>query len=587
MAKKIKLAVVGTSNNGKSHFINDVLQVLQDKGIGIVAEHKNNDSKYAKAYDYWTLSNTFKSIKLTDPDVQLTRNKNHFQGTSENGKFTFEFMDIPGEAFRNAGKISTIFTTLKTCLKECYTIPWHKRFIKNTPNCVLVLLFPFTLSLLLINGIFNQLSKLQNRILFLFNKKNKTNNHFYFIEERRKKGDKEILTIRLSNQIESNKPATTPQLLNNVPIDKEDSTPSQLAGSENEYTNYEIRETYYRTGKYVVKNFEKYETNNLIDVLKEVVKSEQSDTLSHYDFTYQVAEGENAKSIDISTEAGKSFWQHFYAYVFCETCTDFIICDLLAVHKAGKDITTDNFRDCVAGCDSFMKNKKNTKYLVFRGMDALLEQTEENNNILHKCFAQKTNKVELAPYIYFLIHLAIYKEYMSGTVEETDFTAFLTELKNDANKNRFIGKLEHLLTDSRDLQISLDSILRKDNNFVIPNKGSDEDLKFRLESRIKTFFGEMKFQEEFRSDLVSGVQKSRIFPHTYFTAYPIHKQTLKIYQNKMGEKDFYDNANATFDKSNRFPLGVYNFVADLLYQNEIGDHHKCTDMEILLYYKKS
>lgn len=187
---------------------------------------------------------------------------------------------------------------------------------------------------------------------------------------------------------------------------------------------------------------------------------------------------------------------------------------------------------------------------------------------------------------------------MIKKVSKSEFEKFLEELKNKDNTQRFINKLRHLLKDPfsgradlslDDIEITLDEILQEEipTNFVVPNIGS-ENLETRLDNRIDTFLTAAPSIKDLRSGgRVTGITTNCIYPHIYFTAHPIHKSTLKIYKNEMGSAVFCDNNNGTFDKAHRFPLGVYNFVADMLYQHGIGDYCEGTDMEMLLYYKES
>jgi hypothetical protein len=566
--KKIKLAVVGITSTGKSHFITDVLEALTHKRIGIDPKDPNHDSNYARAYSYIIRQEELKKITFTDPNALLTRTKDHFKGTSKGGKFILEFMDIPGEAFRTASRINA-FTDLKNEVEKHYTIPWHKRIIKNTPS-------PNS-----------------------------------FVEEHWTDGDAKIIKIRLNNQEEETTQEETTQ-----GITPRDSEVSETVSKPDKPTTYRLTGTYYRTGKYVVKHFEKYDTESLIKTLKYIVETQQTDINNNHrlDLIYK----------------DQSFWNHFYAYVFCDTCTDIVFCDLLAVHMPKSETASNSeaqdtpnseaasnskaqdtskpetdqepatFRNCIDGCNIFTRGRNNKKYLIFRGMDALLEQSGENNNILHQLFNNigTQDYVQLAPYIYFLIHLAIYDKYLRNLIGNNNVTQFLKDLANPNNRTRFISKLRHLLKDSsannanpslKDIKINLKYILQDEEKFFVPKIGNESTLSIKLTNRINAFFIVAPYIRNCNSGIVPGITTNCIHPHIYFTAHPIDRTTLKIYKNEMGSASFslYNDKKEDFIKENRFPLGVYNFVADMLYQHGIGDYCEGTDMEMLLYYKES
>ena len=531
MAKKIKLAVVGASGNGKTHFMHDVLHTLEHLNLGLKTDLF---SGYAQANNFWNSQNAFKQIELTNPEKFLTKNEQHYKGVSKNGSFTLEFMDIQGEAFSNADVISGVYTNLKECLIKCYNYNLFKR---------------------------------------VFDKKKNT----FFVEEHWTQGDSTTITIRL-NTDKSETPKRKES--NNMPIDKEEETESVMESKTPVSDKPDKAKN--RGGKYLVKHFEKYETESLINALKEVVRLQQENPLSEYKdrFKYTVR---NSDGTTVSQQLSQDarFWKYFYAYVFCENCTDFVICDLLAVPKSEKTETLkedDGFENCINGCNHFL-DKSPRKYLVFRGMDAMLKETDEcitvgkkqiTKNILHTLYGTSSDKVGLATSIYFLIHLAIYKKFLKNN----SFDTFISQVQG---KNLLFEKLPHL----DNINDILDSIINDDDKYVVPNDKNGNGITYRLNERIKKLFGQ---QYVFAKDVVEGVENNIIYPHTYFTAYSVNSINLKIHKNALNSSDFGDD----FEAKNRLPLGTYNFVTDLLYNNKVEEElNRHTNMESLLYYNKS
>jgi hypothetical protein len=540
MERKIKLAVVGASGNGKTHFLCDVLKVLQDLGLGLKDDLLEG---YAQATNFWNSQNAFRTIELTNPDKLLTRNEQHYKGLSRDEEFTLEFMDIQGEAFSNAIVISGVYNHLKDCLKARYTYSLFKLLFKKKKN-------------------------------------------LFFVEEHWTRGNSTVITIRLNS-----KPDETPKITSqpaSAPKDKEESQITEQNTSL-EQLNATAKPTrkIYRSGEYLVKHFERYQTESLIDTLKKVVQLEQNDNKSPYkgQFEYTVGSGGKATTTKISDDS--RFWKYFYAYVFCETCTDLVICDLLAVPPTPGGVTpttqtaSEGFKNCCDGCNLFLNNgKKVRKYLVFRGMDAMLQEdpTQENlaTNILHRLYNTVRNRtIPLAPYIYFLIHLAIYKKYMP--IEPDKWSAFENKLLENNHQNSFLSKLKHL--PQTDLTI-LDDIIKDETGFVVPNGEAEDATNYRLQERIRMFFNNYTPLSTIKAEIGDA---NVIYPHMYFTAYSIDSITLTIHKNQLNSADF----GAAFNKDNRLPLGTYNFVINLLFANETKEKlHTKTDMENLLYYYK-
>ena len=530
MAKKnIKLAIVGAADNGKSHFISDVFRGLQLMGIN---SSTKKYSDYAQVAHYLNQIVGKKEINPTDSMSPLTRNEHHYKGPLGKYDIDIEFMDIPGEAFMDAEKITGAYQQIKDSVRDCYSHSYFQKIFKKKKN-------------------------------------------IFFIEEYRIQGNSTKITLSLNIRPFGNTEEAERKRIKDSNTEDED---KQIADSERTIIQENKPDKIkYVSGKYVVENFEKYDTENLKSVLKLVVE-EQKDNSSY----------PNLKNLD------DDFWRNFYAYVFCDSCDDIILCELLALPKSTAEITKSSekaeikesdFTNCLNGIKTFFTDKTPRMYIVFRGLDAMLKHEDE---IFKDMFGKKKGEsiIKCAPYIYLLIHLAIYKKYMINIENVSEkFDELINSIINN-EENSFLRNtnLKHLFDkDSKQLLIRLDNILLDRNNFDIPRDSSNQGIESHLAARISDIknFGRESRRFMPSEDVNINNFTNFILPHIYFTAYPIDAINLTVHKNSSTNRQTFDGLNV----GQRLPLGTLNFIADLLNANGIEEFHENSDLENFLYKK--
>lgn len=505
MAKSIKIAVVGTQDNGKSHCISDIFRTLNLMGIDVAVKPYFG---YQQVVHY--LNNIVGKKNIAPTDGTLTKKEHHHKGLISKYNITIEFMDIPGEAFRNAENITGIYTNLKHCLENSYTHKWWKRMLNKLPEKIL-----------------------QNLNITPIN---------YFVEKQVEQGKQTLLALYKVGTTENNQTAAL------------DDRPTSN-NSENLVRN--LGGYKYVSGKDIVKNFEKYDTDNLKTVLKQIV-SEQN-------------------GYNILKDIPDTFWQYFYAYVFCDKSTDMILCELLALPKgvgeAGENINIDgeNFTYCLNGIKTFFEKRTSPNlYVAFKGLDAMLnaEKFKELYNTLN------INDIKrMSTKIYYLVLLAIYKKF--GVRFVNDFDAFFESAKNDVKwflkdeNNNIDPKFQHVY-DSSD-SICLDDILKEEKDFSVPRDNTNQGLASVLANRVQelqqcTAFGQDRFVQKQNVNINSDFTNI-ILPHIYFTAYPIDGINLTIHENSKTNRQQFDKLNL----QQRLPFGTFNLVVDILNANGITD----------------
>jgi len=512
MAKSIKIAVVGTQDNGKSHCISDIFRTLSIMGISVDVRLYDG---YAQVVHYLNDIVGKKNIAPNSP-TNLTKKKHHHKGLLliENGHRTIEFMDIPGEAFRDANSITGIYTTLKHCLENSYTHKWWKILLSRFPE------------------------KLRLKL--------KIDPINYFMEKYDEQGKETSLTLYKVNTAAIKQPASF-------------DLPQTIQGSTGQENVHNRKAYKYVSGKDVVKNFEKYDTDNLKTVLKQIVKEQ---TIH-----------DNLKNIS------DTFWQNFYAYVFCDNSTDMILCELLTLPINVRGINNNtvnteqkNFDNCLSGIKTFFSSSKRTPpnlYVVFKGLDAMLNADKFKG--LYN--TQNVNDIKnMSTKIYYLVLLAIYKKF--GIKFVKDFDAFFETAKNEElwplkDKNGAIDSMfQHIYDGSGN--ILLDEILKDEAEFTVPRDNDHQGLAAHLSSRIVQLqtafvFGENRFKPN--KNLNMPVDFTNIIiPHIYFTAYPIDGINLTIHENSKKNRQQFDNLNI----SQRLPFGTFNLVVDLLEANRLN-----------------
>ncbi len=518
MGTTIKLAIVGAPKNGKSHLIWDIYQIFEQQGRNLTFVE---DDSYASPQMLANKLLSEDALNKTPHSLQ-TKSKNHYKG--QNKDFILEFMDVAGEAFDDGKVITEQFRTIKMMLKKSSYFNNNKPFIEHSDD---------------------------KKISITFNKNENT-------------------TTQSPSQLQTDEPSGR----EGIPQTQQD----ESNVSQNNL-NRNIK-TQQRNGKYIAKNFERYDTESLIACLKQVVTfALRTDGLSRYHDTLRVI-----NNVD--------FWNDFYAYVFCDNCTDIVFCDLVtlpnnmtAISETGKA-----FSQCVSGVGEFLaeKNtnfkgrKKPNMYAVFRGLDAMItcdDQKDPQENKL-KEILKNTNdetKKKLLPFVYFLFHLSVYQNFMNDYFTKDDFDKLCESIIN--NNNCFIKQLQSLnldLTDKTNLQTFLSGLLKNDTEFTI-NDSRSTKLNDVFYDRIEKLRNMNGMLERFNGN-------SDIFPHIYFTAYPIC-QKLDIHKNLPVDGN-PNNIDGLTPTDLRFPLGVYNFITDLVYSHTQSGKQG-TDMENYLYLSKN
>jgi hypothetical protein len=385
------------------------------------------------------------------------------------------------------------------------------------------------------------------------------------IEEYRTKGNTTKVTLALNNhQNKVSEQKTTPTTIADLNKPKEAPTPEVKTEKPDKIK--------FVSGKYVVENFEKYETENLKTVLRQIIE-EQKGNKSY----------PNLQNIE------DEFWQNLYSYIFCDSCDDIVLCELLALPKgtaqravSGKKKANleSDFTTCLNGIRTFFNNRTPRMYVIFKGLDAML-----NPKTFKKLYASKVGRdiATCSPYIYLLIHLAIYKKFMTQINGVSDnFDNLLQFIKNNT-ENGFLkdDNLKHLFDNSGELSVELDNILLADNDFEVPRDTTKQGIASHLSARISDVenFGRNTTRFKPLEDINTDNLTNFILPHIYFTAYPIDAINLTIHKNSKTNRQAFEDLNV----SQRLPLGTFNLIADLLNANGIADHHNGSDLENLLY----
>jgi hypothetical protein len=513
MEKSIKIAIVGTQDNGKSHCISDILKTLE-----LMKIHVSSDSGigYKQVIDYLLKIDRQKYIRPTNT-ADLTKKEHHYKGLIEKYNRNIEFMDIPGEAFRDAKGIAIIYRKLIDCLEKSYTHKWWKVI----------------------------LSKLPEKLI----QKLKIDPINYFMEKRHEQGKQTSLTLYKVNTAAIKLPES---------LDYD--TASE--GSSDKKNIHNRKAYKYVSGKDVVKNFEQYDTANLKTVLMQIV-NEQND----YD---------ELKNIP------NTFWQNFYAYVFCDKSTDMILCELLTLPKNVAEPTDnvtveeDNFTTCMRGIKIFFEKKRTAPniYVAFRGLDAML-----NADTFKKLYSTKdvSDIQSMSTKIYYLVLLAIYKKFGDKFVKK--FDAFFESAKKDVkwplkdkDKNGAIdSRFQHIYDDSGN--ICLDEILKDEAEFTVPRDSIHQGFAAHLSSMVQALdiasdafvFGEDRFKPKQHKNMSEDFTNI-ILPHIYFTAYPIDGINLTIHENSPTDRQKFVDLKVT----QRLPFGTFNLVVDLLSANGIN-----------------
>jgi hypothetical protein len=452
--------------------------------------------------------------------------------------------------------------------------------------------------------------------------------------------------------------------------EKDDNSPETKKGKNSPQKNSVEQGGILRDGEYIVKHFENYDTDMLIDFLQEVVEVVcNNPNLNQYHNALQ----------DIKNKSS-AFWNHFYAYVFCDTCTDMVLCDLLALPKVEKQIqqerickkvqdylqnltidnkgTTNIFEgltidssdiveisnsveslfiadgektinailgkidnnnndklssdqkqqyqdrienilfpkdvlgDCIGGINQFFTDEQQPNfYVAFRGLDVMLKQKVGNNfvntdNILKTLNLQRD--IEQINFIYFLIFLSVCKKHANEKLITQDKLETLCEnLYASTNKDKFVEKINYIksdenkLTDKDKLLQYLDNILLDESEFLFyTTLRYARSLSAVLYDKLENITGILKNRFDAKTDYSPK-------PHIYFTAYSIDTD-FNIHQN---HKDNITIIGQLTTDSQRFPIGTYNLVADLLYAHDIKAADSTiimhgTDIEEFIYYKK-
>ncbi|MCL2072769.1 MAG: hypothetical protein FWH18_02515 [Marinilabiliaceae bacterium] len=559
--KTIKLAVVGTTKNGKTHLLWDIFKILQeDYNISV-----NSFDGYANASEFQNLIQSQKNIDKT------LKNDRHYKIQCKN--FILEFMDIAGEAFQDTHNITIKYRTIINMLKKT-----------NHFNNKKKMAFTEKVNKERISHIYFDLLPEQDT------RTNDAGNN-QTSEERKPKGN--------PGKDEDKNPPTP-------------STPQQIDQNGTK-----------RLGKYVAKHLEFFDTESVINCIQAVVKwaKEQTDLNDYND--------------KIGTPSN-DFWKYFYNYVFCDNCTDLVICDLIVLpkgmqkpkmqkpnssEKTSSNENTQNGTDdtllnsltsCTTGIGNFFKDRDCPRtYIVFRGLDALIktckktknttdeqtesttdeetknttdEQTEsrtdDNNNELQKLFKNLGKKYQivdinakkkLLPFAYFLFHLAFYKMFGSERINENDFENACKKIIQ--NENSFLKKITEFglnIGNNEDFQNKLKELLEIDSTKFVVNETNEDPL-------TKVFTDRIQVCKEHLPNVASLINEV-CYPHVYFSAYPIDIY-FNIHKNKKDDPKSFEGINA---KTSRYPLGVYNFLTDLIYANT-GEGKKDTDMENYLY----
>jgi hypothetical protein len=535
--KSIKIAVVGAADNGKSHFISDVFRALNLMGIDYDTKAYLN---YAQIVHYLNDIVGKKGIINPTNPMNRTRNKHHYKGYLNKLDRDIEFMDIPGEAFMNAEDIFSKYQMLKDAVKKCYTYGiWKRIWIQ------------------------------------IFGKKKNT----FFVEEYRTSGKTESIKLALNN---NRSEQNTIQRSSSTIADDDKSVKPTIETAKGEKPNSKPDRIKYVSGEYVVNHFEKYETENLKDVLKQIV-----------------TEQENNPSFSNLKNINSDFWNNFYSYAFCDSCDDIILCELLAVSNdiatktvekstGKKENEESDFFTCLNGIKTFFSdNKKPRMYVIFKGLDAMLNQEEDTFKNL---FGGKVGAdiAKISPQIYLLIHLAIYKKFftqVAGVRKNID--AWIDESLKNKDKG-FLnqgGDIQYLLDDKGELKVSLDEILLDESEFKLPRDTKKQGIESHLGARILEVLNFGKNPDRFKPAADQNEEDAIpnfILPHIYFTAYPIDAINLTIHKNSNEDHRKFDGLNV----SQRLPLGTFNFIADLLNANGNADYNNQSDLENLLYYKR-
>lgn len=511
MAKSIKIAVVGTQDNGKSHCISDIFRTLKLMGIDVNVKPFYG---YQQVVHYLNNIVGKKTIKPTDIE-NFTRKDHHHKGYLAKINREVEFMDIPGEAFRDAESITGIYSQLKFCLEYSYTHKLWKRILNKLPKKIRQ-----QLNISPIN---------------------------YFIEKTSAQGKLKTLALYKA-------PTETTTQAQSL----DDNSTNSL--SEKSVQNR--RGFKYISGKDVVAKFEQYDTDNLKSVLKQIV-AEQS---------------ENYQSLSSITDA---FWQNFYAYVFCDKCTDMILCELLALPKetAAATVNTDqeNFSYCLNGIKTFFERRSAPNlYIAFKGLDAML-----NPGNFKKLYNTQNIKdiVDLSPKTYYLVHLAIYKKY--GCRFVSNFDDFFNAIIN--SQNSFLNEENNNIgLRTGNIPKELEEILLDESDFLIPRDINNNGLSALLANRVQELqyayaFGARRFLPLQDTNVTKNV-KNIILPHVYFTAYPIDGIHLTVHKNKSTNRQEFEGLNL----QQRLPFGTFNLVVDLLNANGITDYNNNSNMENFL-----
>ncbi|MEI6529777.1 MAG: hypothetical protein WCN88_05310 [Candidatus Falkowbacteria bacterium] len=528
MEKSIKIAVVGTQDNGKSHCISDVLRTLElmkiyvssDCGVG-----------YKQVVDYSLKIDRQKYIPVTNT-ADLTKKEHHYKGLIEKYNRNIEFMDIPGEAFREAENIAIIYRKLIDCLEGSYTHKWWKVILSKLPKT--------------------------------WRKGLGIDDINYFMEEHHEQWKQASLTLYNVN---------TAAIKRMVAIE-DNRTDDKLKSDQDNVNN---RKAYkYVSGKDVVKNFERYDTDNLKTVLMQIVNDRKKD----YD---------EFKNIP------NTFWQNFYAYVFCDKSTDMILCELLTLPQNvaepidNANLKEDNFSICMHGIKTFFEKKRSAPnlYVAFRGLDAML-----NADTFKKLYnTEHSGDIQsISTKIYYLVLLAIYKKFGSRFVK--NFELFFKNARNDSNwclkENGAIdSKFQHLYDSSGN--ISLDGILKDEKEFTVPRDNTHQGFAAHLSSIVVSLqnasdnfvFGEHRFKPKTHKNMDEDCTNI-ILPHIYFTAYPIDGINLTIHENSSIDRQIFEGLKVT----QRLPFGTFNLVVDLLTANGIyTEFNNGTNMENWLITK--
>jgi len=517
MAKSIKIAVVGTQDNGKSHCISDIFETLSLMEINVAVKPYFG---YEQVVHYL---NNIVGKKMIEPNsaIKLTKRKHHHKGFIEKYNRTIEFMDIPGEAFRDAEKMTGTYTNLKACLEKSYTHKWWKIILNKLPETL--------------------------------RRKFKIDSINYFMEKHDEHGKETSLTLYKVNTAENLNTAEKTEQSADV-----DSNNKRNANEKNIHNRKAYK---YVSGKDVVKNFEQYDTENLISVLQQIVNEQTGyDSLKN-----------------ISTD----FWQHFYAYVFCDQSTDMIVCELLTLPKdvgAINDtinIEQENFKKCLGGIKTFFEKRTAPNlYVVFKGLDAML-----NADKFKKLYGTDNSKdiKSMSTKVYYLVLLAIYKKFGDKFVKNFDafFEIAKKELKwplkdeNDAVDSKF----QHIYDASGN--ICLDEILKDETEFTVPRGNIHEGFASHLGRKVDlldVFDGRFKPKPYVNMPVDFT---NIILPHIYFTAFPIDRINLTIHKNNKTHRQQFDE----LDPNQRLPFGTFNLVVDLLCANGITVFNNESNME--------